>query len=176
MNETFWAAVAILGFWFLWIHLELIGYKCTQRENENTWKKWIEYFSNWRMISIVLCANFSLRFDPLAKYFIYGALVIYDILYLAKYKFDFKCGERFVFILQEAIILAMYSVYTFKDQYLGDYDIDIIALFVVFALELMLFLPKLYKFCKGNDEEEEGNSEKVNPENGRNRVKKGNSF
>ena len=152
----------------------MIGYKCTQRPEDNIWRKWIEYFSTWRIIAIVLIANFTLKFDTLAKYFIYGALVIYEIFYLVKYKFTFKCCERFIFILQEAIIICVYSIYTFKDQYLSDYDIDIIALFLVFVLEVLLFLPKLYRYCKSDGEDEE-EGEAVNPEQ-RARVRRQNSF
>lgn len=38
--------------------------------------------------------------NPLAKYFIYGPIVIYDLVFLIKYKFTFRVFERLVFIVQ----------------------------------------------------------------------------
>ena len=43
------------------------------------------------MILIVLLANYSLKFDAIAKYFIYGVLVLYQLLYSCNYKFTYKC-------------------------------------------------------------------------------------
>jgi hypothetical protein len=40
----------------------------------------------------------SIKIDPLAKYFIYGPLGIYALLYLSEYKYTFKCVER-LFVL-----------------------------------------------------------------------------
>ena len=90
-DEEFIAAAVLLGYCVLWPHVELIGYKCTQTAEDNIWKKWIEYFSHLRMILIVLLANYSLKFDAIAKYFIYGVLVLYQLLYMCNYKFTFKC-------------------------------------------------------------------------------------
>ena len=55
--------------------------------------------------------------------------------------------------MQEVVIIALYSVFTFKDQYLTDYDIDIIGLAIVFVLEVILFFPKLNRYCKTNGED-----------------------
>lgn len=56
----------------------------------------------------------SNKIDPLAKYFIYGPIVIYDIVFLIKYKFNFKVFERIMFIVQEGILITLFSLFIFK--------------------------------------------------------------
>lgn len=41
----------------------------------------------------------SVQINSLAKYFIYGPLAIYTLLYLFKYQFTFKVFERLIFFI-----------------------------------------------------------------------------
>jgi hypothetical protein len=169
------SCLVVLGVVFLLIHFELIGYKCTQKEEENVWKKWMEYFSNWRIISVVVIVVLSSDVNSLAKYFIYGPLVIFDIFYVIKYKFSFRVFERVFFLLGEAVIITLYSLFIFYPSYIQLYDLDCLGLALVILLDLILFFPKLYSYCKGDGEETDP---EINPEIRKtdNRVRRGNSF
>lgn len=99
-EASFGWAIGVAVILFVWIFVELIGYKCAQREEENNWRKWCDFFSNFRIAAVVAIAAVSGMIDPMAKYFIYGPIVIYDIVFLVKYKFTFRIFERLIFIIQ----------------------------------------------------------------------------
>ncbi len=66
------------------------------------------------MISVMALVAVSQNIDSMAKYFIYGPIVIYDIVFLVKYKFNFKVMERIFFIIQEGILITVFSLIIFK--------------------------------------------------------------
>ena len=70
----------------------------------------------------------------MAKYFIYGPIVIYDLVFLAKYKFTFRVFERLVFIVQEAVLITIFSLFIFNKQYIADNNIDLLGLGLVILL------------------------------------------
>lgn len=43
------------------------------------------------MAAVMAILVISSQVNSLAKYFIYGPIVIYDLVFLVKYKFTFKC-------------------------------------------------------------------------------------
>lgn len=120
---------------------------------------------------MALC-NVTVLINNMVKYFVFGPLVLYIIIYLIKYKFTYKCCERFFFIIQEAVILTIYCLYIFNPSYIIKYELDLIALILVCVLEIILFIPKLISYCK-SDGEDDG---EVNPEQEKQDLKKSNSF
>jgi fumarate reductase subunit C len=90
MEVNFDAAVIIAAIIFIWMFVELIGHSCVQKPEENNWKKWCDFFSNFRIISVVALVVVSSKINSMAQYFIYGPIVAYDIVFLIKYKFNFK--------------------------------------------------------------------------------------
>jgi hypothetical protein len=103
----------------------------------------------------------SQNINSMAKYFIYGAIVIYDIVFLVKYKFNFKVLERIFFIIQEGILITVFSLIIFKPQYLADNNIDLLGLALTILIDLLLFIPKLVSTCKSEEDEEDP---AINPE------------
>jgi hypothetical protein len=161
MDVNFYASAGVCAFFVIMWFVELIGYKCVELEEENTWKKWCDFFSNFRVTSVVALAAVSTQSNSMAKYFIYGPIIIYDLVFLIRYKFLFKCFERFVFIIQEAVLITVYSLFLFNNQYIFTYNIDLFGLAIVIFFELIIFFPRLANACK-NDEEQ--SDPEVNPE------------
>ena len=156
---------------FVWMWVELIGYRCVQREEENGWKKWCDFFSHFRMAAVMALLVVSSQVNSLAQYFVYGPIVIYDLVFLVKYKFTFKVAERLVFIIDEAVLLVVFSCFLFNPQYIYNNNLDLLGLAIVILLDLLLFIPKLVSHCK-NDEEQsdpEVNPEKESPRSPRKR-------
>lgn len=101
LDRNFYASAGVCLFFVVWIlFVELIGYKLAEREEENSWKKWCDAFSHFRIASVAAILAVSAQSNSLAKYFVYGPIVLYDIVFLTKYKFTFKFCERFSFIIQ----------------------------------------------------------------------------
>jgi hypothetical protein len=134
MEVNFDAAVIVAAIIFVWMFVELIGHSCVQKSEENNWKKWCDFFSNFRMLSVMALVVVSLKNDQMAKYFIYGPIVIYDIVFLLKYKFTFKIFERFIFIVQEAVLITVFSLFLFNKQYIADNNLDLLGLALVILL------------------------------------------
>jgi hypothetical protein len=111
--------------------------------------------SNYRIITVIALAVISSTVNSMAKYFIYGPIVIYDIVFLIKYKFTFRIFERIIFIVEEGVLITVYSLFIFGSHYIYDNNLDLIGLALVIFLELMLFIPKLISYCK-NEEEDNG--------------------
>lgn len=159
VNFMFAAIIAIII--VVWMFVELVGHGCVQKPEENNWKKWCDFFSNFRIISIMALVPISDKIDPIAKYFIYGPIVIYDIVFLVKYKFNFKVFERVLFIIQEGVLITLFSLFIFNTQYLFDNNLDLFGLAIVILADLLLFIPKLVSTCKSAEDEEDP---AINPE------------
>ncbi len=99
------------------------------------------------MIALTVASSKS---SVIAEYFVYGPIVIFDIVYLIKYKFTFKVFERVIFIIQEGVLITVFSLFIFKVEYVFDNNVDLIGLALVIFLELLIFFPKLIQHCKGN--------------------------
>lgn len=156
IDKDFIASAGVLGFFVLFTWIELIGLKCAQKESENIWKKWMEYFSHLRIMFIAALIVIGSLVDPLAKYFIYGPLCLYFLLYSFKYVFTFKVCERVFFLLGEAVLITLFSIFLFKPSYVSTYSLDLFGLAIVILLEILLFLPKLVSRCKAKSEDEDG--------------------
>jgi hypothetical protein len=161
MDINFIAAAGVCALLVIWMFVELIGYKCVQREEENNWKKWCDFFSHFRMISVVAIAVISLKVNSLAQYFIYGPILIYDIVFLVKYKFTFRVLERIFFILEEAALITVFSLFLFGNQYIYNYNLDLIGIAIAIVLDVIIFIPKLISYCKSDEDEVDP---EVNPE------------
>lgn len=161
MGWNFLAPAVVCVVLFLWMFVELIGYKCIQREEENTWKKWCDFFSHFRMASVMALIVISAQVNSLAQYFIYGPIVIYDLVLLIKYKFTFKVMERLIFIIDEAILLVVFSCFIFNSQYIYTNNLDLLGLAIVILLDLLLFIPKLVSHCRSDEDQSDP---EVNPE------------
>lgn len=91
IDKNFIAAIIVLAFFVIWSIVELIGYKCTDKPEENNWKKWIEWISNLRVIIMAALVSVGQLVSVYATYVIYAPLVIYVIVYSIKYRFTFVC-------------------------------------------------------------------------------------
>lgn len=55
----FMTAVIVLAVFVAITIVEVIAYKATQREEENIWKKWIEFSSHYMVAGVMVCAALS---------------------------------------------------------------------------------------------------------------------
>jgi len=81
---------------------------------------------------VLLVVTNSINSD--AKYYIYASLGIFEIIYLFKYKFAFKVFERILFLIQEGIVLTLFSLFIFNSSYIIDNNLDFFGLLIVVVL------------------------------------------
>ncbi len=65
-------------------------------------------------MSVIVLTVISLKVNTIAEYFIYGPILIYDIVFLIKYKFRFKVFERVTLIIEECVLITIFSLFIFK--------------------------------------------------------------
>lgn len=84
----------------------------------------------------------------LPYYFIYGVEAIYVFLFTWKNQFIHKKTGRFVFILGEALMVAVFSFFLFKQSLLVDYHLDFIAVSVLLLLDIIYYTAELVHIYK----------------------------
>lgn len=75
--------------------------------------------------------------NDVLKYIVIVFLVLFSLIYLIKYKFTLKVMERIIVFIQDAIILAVFIIYTQDYNIIADNAIDFYALCVVIVLEVI---------------------------------------
>ncbi len=75
--------------------------------------------------------------NDVLKYIVIVFLVLFSLIYLIKYKFTLKVMERIIVFIQDAIILAVFIIYTQNYNIIADNAIDFYALCVVIVLEVI---------------------------------------
>lgn len=153
MDVNFLPPAGTCLFLFIWMFVELIGHKCVQREEENNWKKWCDFFSSFRIYGVVALVVVGSQSNVIGRYFAYGSIFIYDLVFLLKYKFTFRVCERVIFIIEEGILITIFSLFMFNSKYIFDYNLDLIGLALVIFFELIMFVPKLISYCKSDEDQ-----------------------
>ena len=100
------------------------------------------------MAAIVLLISLSVYSASMAKYFLYGPIVLYDIFHIAKYNNSFRIVERIIFILQEGVLITIYSMFIFDRGSVKQYSLDFVAAAVVILFELFQLIIRIYSYCK----------------------------
>lgn len=81
----------VLGVLTLLPFFQLIGYKCIQEENDNIWRKWIEFFNYLRALSVSALLGLSLYYnDTYYCHFIIIPLILYGFIYVWKGEFKYQ--------------------------------------------------------------------------------------
>jgi hypothetical protein len=130
------------------ILIELMAYKCAEEEDEDSWTKWAEFWSQARVAIVVAFISLSYLATTKTKYALYGPIILYDIFHLAKYNYHFRILERVIFIIQESALIAIYSMFIFNPANIKQYSLDFIAVAVVFVLELLQLTIRIYSHCR----------------------------
>ena len=173
------SVIVIVGFIAIAI-VELIAYKCAQREEENIWKKWIEFFTHICVGGTAACLgvyqSISSTQNALKYVIPYVFLGIFALIYLIKYKFAAKVVERLLVIVQDGLIITTLCIFFYRYEYINTHHIDFYALVIVIAIEILLTFIKFVIFCrnKGDDDDDAVAPEKEG--RGDDRVKNNNSF
>ena len=159
MKDSLTSSIVVMIFCLLFPILQLITYKCIQKEDEDIWRKWIEFFSYLRLILVavlVVCADLMQSTTP--YYFIYGVYV----LYAWKNKFVFPVGGRIIFILGELCAMTVSFFFIFQKALMVDYYLDLFFISGILLLDVCYYKAMtvyLIKYGMLKD----GASEKVHP-------------
>jgi hypothetical protein len=94
----------------------------------------VDFISQFCQAAVMALVPISLKINSMAKYFIYGPLVIFAVIYLLEYKYTFKCCERVFVLITEGIIIAVYSLYMFNYSYISTNNVDLFGLALVLLL------------------------------------------
>lgn len=89
------------------------------------------------IVAIFLCAKLIEVETSIAKYFVYGPLVIYSVLYMWKGIYINKVVERIIFGIEEGIIITLYSLFMFDPVNLALYDVDFFGLAIILLLDII---------------------------------------
>ena len=92
---------------------------------------------------IFLLAQLIETTTTIAKYFVYGPLVIYSVLYIWKGIFINKVIERILFGLEESIMIVIFSLYLFDPAHIIQYEIDFVGLAVILLLHIIYITLRL---------------------------------
>ena len=116
-EDSLKSSIGVLAICIIFPILQLVGYKCIQTEKDYIWRKWLEFMNFYRLLFITGLVVFAMTQDKkLPYYFIYGVEVIYSFFFTWKNKFIYPKTGRVVFILGEAIFLAVFSFFLFNQS------------------------------------------------------------
>lgn len=158
---------------------QLVGYKLIQTDKDNIWRKWLEFANFYRLLLICGLMAIGVALQTLIPYYIvYGVYAFYAILFTIKHPFHFGIVGRIVFALGEALMVAVFSFFLFKQDFLSSYSLDLIFVAALLLIDLVYYIAELISYYRNGVSEAE--SQKVVPEGTEERVvvkgKKGNSY
>lgn len=81
-------------------------------------------------------------------YVIYGVYALYAIIFTVKHTWYYKCVGRVVFLFGEAFMVACYSFFLFKRDFLTSYKLDFILPAVVLLMDLIYYIAELVSYYK----------------------------
>lgn len=73
-------------------------------------------------------------------YIVYGVYVTYAILFAIKNNFHYKVVGRIIFVTGEAFMIAAFSFFLFKKEFLTSYMLDFILVAVLFLMDLIYYI------------------------------------
>lgn len=152
-SNTFMASIIVLAIFAVIVIVELIAYKVAQREEENIWRKWIEFFNHVAVAGAFVFSALKTSVGDGLKYGVIGFLAIYLLIYLIKYKFTLKVFERIFVVIQDGVILAIFIIYFIDYSIVANNALDFWALVIVIAIEIIELLIKLVNWCRKGDED-----------------------
>jgi hypothetical protein len=101
-----------------------------------------------RLFTIIGIIALGKILDPMAYYFVYGPIILYAFIYTWKHDFTFKIGERIIFLLGEAVLVTLFSIFLFNPQYIQDYDLDFFGLAAILLMDVIFVIVKLVRLIK----------------------------
>ena len=163
MNYLLESAV-VFGVTVLFPLIQLIAYKCIQKEDEDIWRKWIEFFSYLRLILIaVLVVTAQTMVSTAPYYFIYGIYVFYTIIYAWKSRFIYPIFGRIVFITGEICAMCISFFFIFELKMMQDYYLDLFFISFILLVDVIYYIAVLIYYYRYGVPNEDA-SEKVHPD------------
>jgi hypothetical protein len=92
---------------------------------------------------LVLGAHLTTNKTEIAKYFVYGSLVLYATLHLWKGIYVYNALERVLYGIGEAIAITIFSLYLFDVEDMVKYELDFIGLAVILLLDIIFIILRL---------------------------------
>jgi hypothetical protein len=172
-RNDFLSSIVVLAWTAVFPIIQLIFYKVIQTENDEIWVKWFEFLGYYRHLSIVIIFVLGQHVETnttLAKYFVYGPLVIYAVLYLWKGIFMYNIFERIIYGIGEAAAITIYSFILFAPDSLKQYEIDFLGLALILFVDLIVLTVRMIGWLVYG----KTSTDRVNPEEVKVETKKGN--
>lgn len=91
----------------------------------------------------VLGQHLTTSKTEIAKYFVYGPLVLYAALFLWKGIYVYKVLERVLTGITEAIAITIFSLYLFDVEDMAKYELDFIGLTLILLLDIIFITLRL---------------------------------
>jgi len=135
---NFIAPIVVLGICFLFPIVQLIAAKVAETpETEDTNAKWVELIALYRLQALgVLLQIQTLQ---IANYVYIGPFIAfagYAIGYSLLYKFT-NITERILVGFHEAVLIALFAIFTFRTDWIVSYNLDFYGVCAVFVLEFI---------------------------------------
>lgn len=73
-------------------------------------------------------------------YIVYGVYAFYAILFAIKHPFHFRIVGRIIFVLGEAMMVAVFSFFLFKQDFLTNYSLDFILVGALLLIDLVYYI------------------------------------
>ena len=145
--------------------VQLIGYKCIQKEETPAARKWMEWWMYMRLLSTgVLCGLYLYYNEKKYQNCVFIVLGTYSVLYLIFGEFKYKIMERVIFFLGDGAFITLYFIFTYNPQYIIDYDLDLFGLAGIMLVDALLYVIRgIRMFCYGPNEGI-ANEGSINPE------------
>lgn len=86
--------------------------------------------------------------NPIPRYFVYGIIVIYTIIYCIKHDFVYKVFERVLYVLGECCLICVFSFFLFQTSYLADFHLDLFLVAAVLLIDIIYYIALIVFYCK----------------------------
>lgn len=148
-SDSLISSVVILAICALFPVAQLVGYKLIQTEKDNIWRKWLEFMNFYRLFLICgLMAVSMVLGNTIPYYIVYGVYAVYAILFTIKHNFHFKVVGRIIFVTGEVFMVAVFSFFLFKKDFLTSFMLDFILIAVLFLMDLIYSIIELISYYR----------------------------
>lgn len=124
--------------------LEICGYAMGQKDKENTYKKWVEFWSHARMAGVMIVLAVSGQTSSHVIYGVYISFIAYDFVVFKFYIFAYKPIEKIVFFLNEVVLYVMAILFIHYPQTVISSHVDFILLVLTLLFELFTIAIRIH--------------------------------
>ena len=137
-----------MGLCVIYPILQLIGYKCIQKEHDPIWRKWTEFLGYVRLLYVGVMLGLATKYsDDLYLHLTMVMLIVYPLIHAWKGEFRYPCAERVFFVIGEGLFLALFFLFKYGPSYITDYDLDFFILAFILVMDVMVYFVRAVRMC-----------------------------